>query len=164
MISAAWRQQTCCTKNRIRLMGCRHSWVDSSAPSILPPWVQVPRKHTHLRFYQYLFGLSHVEKTKIKKRPEIAHFLKKNKVNAVQMWILCYYDKYFIDITWEAISVEVSEQCCQIWRNFAHCCEHFKILGNFLSVSFIFGKIVNLFGPFLWYWTNAHCCIWPNIE
>ena len=47
---------------------------------------------------------------------------------------------------------------CTLWPDLAKFCnfgEHFKILGNFLSVSFIFGKIVNLLWTFLWYWTKC---------
>ena len=52
-------------------MGWRkfHSTVDWSAPSILPPQVQIPT------LFQYIFELCHVENTKInKKRPGLAHF------------------------------------------------------------------------------------------
>ena len=55
-------------------LGCRHSSVDSSAPSILPP--RFESQAHHLRFYQFIFELCHVEKTKInKKRQGLVHFL-----------------------------------------------------------------------------------------
>ena len=38
-----------CTKKQISYLGCRHSSVDLSVPSILPPWVQVQAHN--LRFY-----------------------------------------------------------------------------------------------------------------
>ena len=57
-------------------VGFRHSSVNSSEPSILPPWVPVPSpKHT-IRFDQFIFEVCHVEKTKInKKRQGLVHFL-----------------------------------------------------------------------------------------
>ena len=47
-------------------MGCRHSSVDLSAPSILLPWVKVPSGD--LRFYQIIIELCDVEKTKMSKK------------------------------------------------------------------------------------------------
>ena len=48
------------------LMGCHHNSVDSSVPSILPPWVRVPNiPSTLLSIY---IDLCHVEKTKINKK------------------------------------------------------------------------------------------------
>ena len=56
-------------------LGCRHSSVDSSAPSILPP--RFESQAHHLRFYQIIFELYHVEKTKISKnRLGYSHFIK----------------------------------------------------------------------------------------
>ena len=49
---------------------------------------------------------------------------------------------------------------------FRHFGEHFKIFGNFWSVSIIFDKNWTYFGYyyFIWYWANVYCCKWPNIE
>ena len=56
--------------------GCRHCSVESSVPSILLPGFETQAHH--LCFYQFIFVLCHVEKTKInKKRSVLAHFLKK---------------------------------------------------------------------------------------
>ena len=56
--------------------GCRHSLVDSTAPSIVLP--RFESKEHHLCFHQFI-ELYNVEKTKINnKRPGLAHFLKKN--------------------------------------------------------------------------------------
>ena len=55
-------------------MGCRHSSVDSSAPSILPP--RFESQAHHLCFHQFKL-ICHVEKTKInKQRPGLAIFKK----------------------------------------------------------------------------------------
>ena len=47
-------------------MACRHSSVDSSVPSILPP--RVPVRCTPSTFYQFIFELCHVEKDKSKQK------------------------------------------------------------------------------------------------
>ena len=52
-------------------MGYCHSSVDSSAPSTLPAQVRVPS------FYQFIFELCHVEKTKINKNVPGFALLKK---------------------------------------------------------------------------------------
>ena len=58
----------------IEKVGCRHSSVDSSVPSILPPFGLESQAH-HFCFYE----LCLVENTKInKKRPRLAHL--KNKI------------------------------------------------------------------------------------
>ena len=50
-----------------------HSSVDSSVPSILPPWVWVPSSPSMI--LTIYIDLCHVDKTKInKKRPGLAHF------------------------------------------------------------------------------------------
>ena len=60
--------------------GCRHSSVDSSVPSILPPRVRVPSTPSMLfqliLFKLYICHLNwNVKRTKIyKKRPGLAHF------------------------------------------------------------------------------------------
>ena len=60
------------------LVGCHHSSVDLSAPTILPPWVQVPCTSTLLSLIVFVLYLS-CEKMKInKKRPGMAHFFKKS--------------------------------------------------------------------------------------
>ena len=62
--------------------GCRHSSVDSSAPSILPPWVRVPSTPSMLFFNVYSSNFIFVnwirmrKEWKCKKRPGLAHFLK----------------------------------------------------------------------------------------
>ena len=50
----------------IQLEGCRHSLLDSSVPSILPPWVWVPNTQSVL--LSIYIDLCHVEKTNINKR------------------------------------------------------------------------------------------------
>ena len=63
-------------------MGCRHSSVDSSALSILPPQVRLPSTPSTLlsfivKFVLFL-SLQCEKRTKVtKKRPGLAHFLKK---------------------------------------------------------------------------------------
>ena len=71
-----------CTCPTLSTLGCRHSSVDSSVPSILPPLPPgFKSQANHLRFYQFIFELCNVEKTKINKdRPGSAHF-KKNSFN-----------------------------------------------------------------------------------
>ena len=59
---------------KLWIVGCRHSSVDSSAPSILPP--RFESQAHHLSFYQFKL-ICHVEKTKInKQRPGLAIFKK----------------------------------------------------------------------------------------
>ena len=60
------------------MWGCRHSSVDSSAPTILPPQVRVPSTPSMLYHLWYLCYICHLKRTKInKKRPGLAHFFKK---------------------------------------------------------------------------------------
>ena len=60
-----------------KFKGCRHSTVDLTAPSILPP--RFESQAHHLCFYQFIFDLCYVRKSKInKKRPGLSHFLKKS--------------------------------------------------------------------------------------
>ena len=61
---------------------CRHSLVDSSAPSILPPGVRVSSILTH--FFQFILLKLYIchlnwneNRTKNKKRPGLAHLKKK---------------------------------------------------------------------------------------
>ena len=63
-------------------LGCRHSSVDSSAPSIRLPRVRVPSTPSML-FSIYICHLNwNVKRTKInKKRPGLAHFKKKQMYN-----------------------------------------------------------------------------------
>ena len=60
-------------------MGCRHSSVDSSAPSILPP--RFESQAHHLRLYCanciFVIWVGKWKEQKLKKRPGLAHFLKK---------------------------------------------------------------------------------------
>ena len=85
------------SSNRGRQMGCRHSSVDLSAPSILPPWVRNPSnpsKHLfHLQSNLCFNCHCVVKRTKInKKRPGFAHF-KKNigrQIATIEPWFcLC---------------------------------------------------------------------------
>ena len=56
------------------MLGCRHSSVDSSAPSILPPLVWVPSTPSlHLSINIWLVSSG---KDENKKRPDSSHFLK----------------------------------------------------------------------------------------
>ena len=58
----------------------RHSSVDSSAPTILPPRVQVPSTPSMLFHLQYLCYIFHGKRMKLnKKRPGLAHFKKKER-------------------------------------------------------------------------------------
>ena len=88
------------------LPGRRHCSVDSSAPSILTPRVQ--NKAYHLRFYQIIFELRHVEKTKIsKKRPGPAH-LKNNYIKSIlNVSLNCIYLKWTKNIWKTAIRMFV---------------------------------------------------------
>ena len=61
-----------------KCLGCRHSPVDSSAPSILAPWVQVPS--TPSKLLSIYIDLCHVEKTKITKRGRDWPIFKKNRL------------------------------------------------------------------------------------
>ena len=62
-------------------MGCRHSSMDSSMTSILPPGFE---SQAHL--FNLYFDFCHVENMKInKKRPRLAHFLKKEKETGNRM-------------------------------------------------------------------------------
>ena len=65
------------------IAGCRHSSVDSSAPSILPPRIRVPSTSSML-FSIYIiqilclsFELECEKNENRQKRPRLAHFLKK---------------------------------------------------------------------------------------
>ena len=70
--------------DKTHFLGCRHSSADSSAPSILPPRVRVPRKaymlYQFILFKLYICHLVwNVKKWKInKKTPRLAHFINKN--------------------------------------------------------------------------------------
>ena len=59
------------------ISGCRHSSVDSSAPSILLPRVQVPS--TPSMFLSIYIDLCHEEKTKINKKAGIGPFFKRKR-------------------------------------------------------------------------------------
>ena len=71
-------------QNNKEKVGCRHSSVDSCAPSILSPWVQLQSTPSTLlsfvvKFVQYLC-LRCEKRTKInKKRPGLVHFNRKRK-------------------------------------------------------------------------------------
>ena len=56
-------------------LGCRQGSVNSSLPSILPPGFESQTHHQ--RFNQFVFELCRAEETK--KRPGLAHFLKKSR-------------------------------------------------------------------------------------
>ena len=78
-----WRQNCCrkVPKKNRRHMGCRHSSVEQSAPTILPPRVRIPSKPSKLLFHlqSNLCYICHciVKRTKInKKRPGLAHLKK----------------------------------------------------------------------------------------
>ena len=63
-------------------VGCSHSSVDLSAPSILPPWVWVPSTPSML--LSIFIDLGHVEKTNInKKEAGIGSFKKLKKLKKV---------------------------------------------------------------------------------
>ena len=51
-------------------MGCRHRSVDSSAPTILAPWVQVTSTPSTLF---HLKAILYCEKDENKKKPGLAH-------------------------------------------------------------------------------------------
>ena len=59
------------------ISGCRHSSVDSSAPSILLPRVQVPSTPSML--LSIYIDLCHEEKTKINKKAGIGPFFKRKR-------------------------------------------------------------------------------------
>ena len=51
-----------------------------------------------------------------------------------------------------------------VWPDLAKICHFGKILWLFFEVLFCVGKILNPSWQLLWYWTNFHCCKWPNME
>ena len=58
--------------------GCHHSSVDLSAPTVLLPRFKSQAHHLRFLHLQYLCYIWYVKRTKInKKRPCLAHFLKK---------------------------------------------------------------------------------------
>ena len=67
-------------------MGCRHSSVDSSAPTILPPWVRFPSTPTMLLSFivKFVLYLSCENNEINKKRPGLAHFLEKG--SRLNLW------------------------------------------------------------------------------
>ena len=63
-------------------LGCRHSSVDSSVPTILLPWVQIPNKPSMLLFFIVKFVLylsCEKNENKTKKESGFGRFLKKHK-------------------------------------------------------------------------------------
>ena len=63
----------------MRSMGCRHSSVDLSVPSILPPGFESQAHHLHFRQFIELYNL---EKTNINRKGSgLAHI--KNKMRSV---------------------------------------------------------------------------------
>ena len=83
------------------MMGCHHSSVDSYAPTILLPWVRVQAHHLCFFHLKYLCYICHLKRTEInKKRPGLAHFLKKNNAERMNLQVHLQAKK----IKWDYIS------------------------------------------------------------
>ena len=57
-----------------------------------------------------------------------------------------------------------SDQCGQIWRNFATLAKILNVFAIFLRVYLVFGKMLSLLWQFFCYWANLHCGKLPQIE
>ena len=57
-----------------------------------------------------------------------------------------------------------SDQCDQIRQNFTKIRKSLQVFGKFLTVYFLFGKMLSLLWQFVTFWANFYCCNWSYIE